>query len=431
VEYRKLGRFHIEGSIARGGMGEIVRSVDDAGRPIVLKTILDSFQNDERFQDLFIREAEITFQLRHPNIVRAYRFERVGNRLVLALEFLDGINLKDLLRKIYDQKLHLPLMVAWAIAQRVLKGLDYAHKKKGSEGDHLGIIHRDMNPSNIFLTYAGEVKVLDFGISKATKLEVHQLTPKNELRGKICYLAPEQIQSKPLDHRADIFSFGIVLWEMLAGRPLFVRPSDGEVMEAIVQNNYESLKTFRPDVPEELEAVIKRALSKNAKDRYKDCREFEAALESAFYEAIMPGASEEEISVFVRSLFGQTQAQQDPQFLSGYALLMAQAPGQESRGLKLAADLAGEYPTRPFIQLNYARALLLRGDRSLGLRMMRKLARVDSLESSIQDILEWVGVRRRPPLAILSRSHPLNYVLGKIRHRVMGPTAYQEQFLSA
>lgn len=431
MEYRKLGRFHIENTLARGGMGEIVRSVDDSGRPIALKTILDTYREDERFQELFIREAEITFQLKHPNIVRAYRFDKVGNRLVLALEYLDGVNLKDVLRKIYDKSLQMPLMIALGVAERVMEGLHYAHNKKDEFGRPLGIIHRDMNPSNIFVTFSGEVKILDFGISKATQLEVHNLTPKNEIRGKVCYLAPEQIRSKAFDHRADVFSLGIVLWECLAGRPLFVRSTDSEVMESIVDGEYKSIRKFRPDVPEEVDQVLRKALAVNPQDRFKDCLEFKAALRAAGKKQTMPGVGEFEISVFVRSLLGKNANKDDPQFMSGFAFLMTQSHGNEKRGLEISETLARRYPTRPDIQLNHARALLLKGDRVEGLRLMRRLARVDSLEGQVQQILEWVGVRRPPVIPNLSRSNPLNFALGVIRHKILGPTPYQQQFLAA
>lgn len=431
MEYRKLGRFHIQRSVAKGGMGEIVRSVDDAGRPIALKTILDTYQSDEKFRDLFIREAEITFQLDHPNIVKAYRFDELGRRLVLALEYLDGVNLKDVLRAVYDRKLRIPLSVVASIMQFVLRGLQYAHQKKDKAGRPLGIIHRDLNPSNIFLTFDGEVKILDFGISKATQIEIHQLTPKNELRGKVCYLSPEQIRAKEVDHRCDIFSLGIVLWETLAGKPLFLRDTDAEVMEAIVQGSYEPITTYREDLPPQVDQLIRRALHPDPKRRFQDCRRFEQELTRLACQALTPPGGEEEIGVFVRSLFNRVENKDDPHFLSGYAWLMTQMPGHEERGLELAGKVAESNPSRPFVQLNYARALLLKGDRTEGLRLLRRLARVDSIESHIQEILLHLGVRRRPIIPVLKRSHPLNHSLGWLRHKILGPTPYQDQFLAA
>lgn len=431
MEYKKLGRFHIQKSLAKGGMGEVVRSVDDAGRPIALKTILDDFKDDKKFQDLFIREADITFQLRHPNIVRAFQFEKVGERLVLALEYLDGVNLKDILRQVYDKKLNIPVCVVSEIMDRVLTGLHYAHTKCDASHKSLGILHRDLNPSNVFVTYSGEVKILDFGISKATSLDVHQLTPKNELRGKICYLSPEQIAQKDMDCRSDVFSVGIVLWEALAGRPLYVRKTDAEVMEAIVQGEYLSLKEFRPDVPGVVEEVIRKALEVDPKKRFQSAEEFRLSLKQAVKAVVLPGVGEEEISVFTRSIFKKVPKEASPEFHSGFAFLMTQTRGREAQGLERAGELAHQHPTRPTVQLNYARAQLAAGDRLEGLRLMRRLARVDSMEKDVQQVLEWLGVRRAPVIKSLSRSNPVNYVLGKIRHQIMGPTPYQQEFLAA
>ncbi|MBN8554574.1 MAG: protein kinase [Deltaproteobacteria bacterium] len=431
MEYRKLGRFRIDRAVAQGGMGEIVRSVDDAGREIALKTILKAFQENETFRDLFQREAEITFHLEHPNIVKAYRFESIGNQLVLALEYLDGVNLKDVLRHIFDKKLSIPLVLVLFMMKSVLRGLDYAHKKRDKHGKPLGIIHRDLNPSNIFLTYSGEVKILDFGISKATQKDIHQLTPHGELRGKMCYLSPEQIRGRELDHRSDIFACGIVLWEMITGKPLFLREHDSEAMEAIVNGDYTPASKLRVDLPKAFDDLLARALSVNPSQRFKDCAEFERALDTLAKKFLVPGTAEDELSIFIRTLFKKDVDENDPHFMSGYAWLLTQIKGQEEGGIQLARRIALQYATSPYIQLNYARCLLWAGDKIEGLRVMRRLVRVESLEEMAQDILEWSGVRRAPVIQFLPRSNLINNALGRIRHRILGPTPFQQQFLAA
>lgn len=431
MQYRKLGRFHLDQPVAQGGMGEIVRSVDDLGRTIALKKILAEFQGNDKFRELFIREGEITFQLDHPNIVKAYRFENIGNQLVLALEYLEGVNLREVLRSIYERRRKIPFIIVLTIMQRVLRGLDYAHKKRDERKRPLGIIHRDLNPSNIFVTFTGEVKILDFGISKATQKEIHQLTPKGELRGKMCYLAPEQINGKPLDRRADIFSCGIVMWELLTGEPLFLREQDEQVMAAIIGGEYRSASIWREDIPEEVEAVLRRALSTDPAKRFKDCAEFESAIDAASRKICMPGIGEEEISVFIRALFNQGADQKDSTFMSGFAWLLTQVRGKENEGVEIARRVAEENPTKPYVQLNLARCLLAAGHKTEGLRLMRRLARVDSLETASQEILEWLGVRRRPVVPFLTRANPVNYTLGVLRHRILGPTPYQMEFLAA
>lgn len=432
MEYSKLGRFHLGEVVAEGGMGKVTLSKDDRGLPIALKTILDEHDKDERFRDLFIREAEITFHLNHRNIVKAFRFDQIGNRLCLALEYLEGLNLKDVLRKVFEKKILIPQGVAFAIIERVLDGLDYAHKKRDRLGRGLGIIHRDLNPSNIFVTFGGEVKILDFGISKATQKDIHQLTPKQELRGKVCYLSPEQLQDAPLDHRVDIFCMGIVLWECLAGRPLFLRKSETEAMEAIMNGEYRALSEFRRDISPEIENVIKKALSVKRGDRFHDCAEFKESLKKAVKTSAMPGASETEIAIFVKALFqGELINKNDAHFLSGYYWLMSQIPGQESRALKNLQDLAESHPTVPLVQLNFARVLMSCGNKTEGLRILKRLARSESKDPKIDEILEWLGVRRPPVLSFLGRENPVNFLLGKIRHQMKGPTSHEKEFLSA
>jgi serine/threonine-protein kinase len=431
VEYKKLGRFTIEHSVAKGGMGEVIRSVDDGGMPIALKTILDCYQDNERFRNMFVREAEITFTLDHPNIVKAYRFSKIGNRLVLAMEYLDGVTVREILRRLHDRKLQMPVPIALAIMERVLLGLEYAHTKKDENAKDLGIIHRDLNPSNVFVTFKGEVKILDFGISKATMKEVHQLSPKSELKGKISYLSPEQIKGRAVDARTDIFTAGVALWEMLAARPLYLRATDGEAMAAICDGEYQSLRDIRSDVPFALEAVIREALTLDSKKRISSAQEFSVKLIESVRGFYLPGVSEEEISAFSKSLFGKVENPEDPLFASAFAWLITMTPGHQRTGLEQLENLAARNPSVPYVQMNYARAQLLCGDRNKGLRLMRRLARVDSLEQDVQKVLEWLGVRRRPMIESLSRGHPLNRSLGWVRHKILGPTPYQKQFLAA
>jgi serine/threonine protein kinase len=431
VEYRKLGSFNVEKTVASGGMGQIFRSVDSAGRKIALKTILKKHQGDEKFRELFIREAEITFVLDHPNIVRAYRFDKVGEKLMLALEYLEGVNLKDILRKVYEEKLVIPMVVIVEIMRRVLRGLDYAHKKKDRFGRPLGIVHRDLNPANVFVTYGGEVKILDFGISKATEKEVHQLTPNGELRGKMCYLAPEQIENEKIDRRADVFACGIVMWELITGHPLFLKDSEAQVLEAIRSGEYTSAQYFRRDLPRDFNRLLQKALKQDLKDRFQDCAEFERELVRVMREHYLPGSGQEDISAFVCALFKRNENPSDPHFLSSHAWLLSQIRGREEQALQLARRIAEEYSTSPAVNLNLAKVLLVTGHKIEGLRLLKKLARVDSIEIKAQEVLEWLGVRRSPVFSFLNRSHPVNRLFGLARHKVLGPTPFQQAFLAA
>lgn len=409
----------------------MIRSIDDRGRPVALKTILQEHEDNKTFRDLFVREAEITFQLNHPNIVRAYQFEEIGNKLVLVLEYLDGVNLRDLLRLLNSRKAKMPLALALLVIERVLRGLSYAHQKRDKLGKPLGIIHRDLNPSNIFLTYSGDVKLLDFGISKATHNNVHELTPDGELRGKMCYLSPEQIHSSNLDHRADIFACGIVLWEMLSSEPKYVRELDQDVLAAISSGEYRALKGIRSDVPPALETVIRKMLAPDRDRRFPDAQSALDAISHATRSAVIPGLGEADLGYFLKSQFGRHIDIKDAEFLAGCAFTQVLSVGTEQKGLQALRGLFEKHGDRLAIQLYCAKAELLVGDRLQGLRLMRRLARTDSCEAQAQEILEWLGVRRRPVIKFLRRSNIINNVLGRVRHRVLGPTPYQAEFISA
>lgn len=432
MEYRKLGKFQLEKSLAAGGMGEVIKSVDDSGQVFALKKILKEYQDDPQFRELFRREAEITFALDHPNIVRVKGFDRVGHQLVLVLEYLEGVDLRALLSKLFDEKRTMPVVVAIEVIRRVLRGLQYAHSKRDKFGKSLGIIHRDLSPSNIFFTFDGEIKILDFGISKATEKSVHNLTPKGELRGKIAYLAPEQLKDGEIDLRADVFSVGILLWELLATQPLFPRESVSKTFEAILGGHYTSVGSFRQDIPMEVDEILRKALRVNREERFQTAGDFEAALTASLRSHYPANCGSKELSVYVKSLFQpQTFESADSLHLAGYGWLMTQIPGFQKKGFDLVQKIALENPTVPYAQLCYVRALLSVGRRQESMRLLRRLARVDSLEKDVEDLLVWLGVRRSPILAFLPRSNPINHALGKIRHRLLGPTPFQQEFASA
>ncbi len=431
MEYRKLGKFQLGRTLASGGMGEIIRSEDHYGRTYALKKILKEHQDNPHFRELFKREAEITFALDHPNIVKAHGFDRVGHQLVLALEYLDGVNLRQVLKHVYDAGKQIPVPIAIEICRLVLRGLHYAHSKRDRFGRSLGIVHRDLNPSNIFVTFSGEVKVLDFGISKATEKSVHDLTPKGEMRGKVAYLAPEQIQSPNVDHRVDIFAMGIVLWEMVTAQPLFPRDSTEETFSAILKGEIRPLKDFRESVPDELEWILLKALMVDRRLRFQTAADFEREL-SCFARKHYPSSClQKDLSTFIRVLFKKMPEISEPSFVAGQAWLSVLTHGQERHGLQAILQLAEQYPSDPYIQLTLTRAYLQLGKKLEALRQLRKLSRSEGVENEVQELLEWLGIRRRPILPFLRRSNPLNHALGRVRHRLMGPTNSQQEFMAA
>jgi serine/threonine-protein kinase len=242
------------------------RSIDDErGEQLVaLKVIKDELANDENFISMFLDEAKILSKLSHPNIIRTLEFGVSGEHRFIAMELLLGRSLMDVWEVCFAVREKISLgLVAW-IAARVCEGLHYAHELE-IDGEPLQVIHRDVNPSNIFLTYDGDVKLIDFGLAKAVGR--HSRSAEGVVKGKIPYLAPEQIKQKPIDRRADVYALGITLWECAAMRRLFKRDNDVDTLRAIQNGEVPDLRK-EASCPEELWSIISKALAEDLDARY-------------------------------------------------------------------------------------------------------------------------------------------------------------------
>src|SRR5688500_3784963 len=230
-----FGKYHLLDKLAVGGMAEIflAKSAADPNRYLVIKRILPHFSDNAQFVDMFIDEAKISAQLKHGNIVPVHDLGKIGANYFLAMEWVPGQDLKQLLARCKELGLRLSAEHAAFISWQMLMGLDYAHAKADPGGRPLHIVHRDVSPQNVLVGYDGSVKVTDFGIAKAeSKLDA---TQAGTLKGKFGYMAPEQVVAggPPLDHRADIFASGIILWELLTGHRLFTGTSEIEILEKV------------------------------------------------------------------------------------------------------------------------------------------------------------------------------------------------------
>ena len=208
---------------------------------------------------MFIDEAKISVELQHPNIVQIYDFGRIAENYFIAMECVEGKDVKGILRKLAERRVMLPMEYAVYIAHEMCKGLDYAHKRTDMQGDPLGIIHRDVSPSNILVSYSGEVKVADFGIAKA-QISAYN-TKGGVLKGKFEYMSPEQARGETLNHQADIFATGIILHEMLTGRRLFKSDSDIRTLERIKAVDVQPPSQINPSIPKRLDAIVMKALT--------------------------------------------------------------------------------------------------------------------------------------------------------------------------
>ena len=267
---------------------------------LVIKRILQHLSDNDEFVDMFIDEAKISVELQHPNIVQIYDFGRIQENFFIAMECVEGKDVKDILRKLAERRKLLPTEYAVYIAHEICKGLDYAHKRTDMQGSPLGIIHRDVSPSNILVSYSGEVKVADFGIAKA-QISAYN-TKGGILKGKFEYMSPEQASGLDLTHQADIFATGIILHEMLTGRRLFKTDSDVKTLEKIKAGDIQAPSTLNPAVPSRLDDIVMRALATDKNERFDDARALQTALLEFMYPAT-PDLTRENLGHFLTELF--------------------------------------------------------------------------------------------------------------------------------
>ncbi|MDP1759487.1 MAG: serine/threonine-protein kinase [Thermodesulfovibrionales bacterium] len=275
-----FGQYILLEKVATGGMAELFRAkkigIEGFEQVLAVKRILPHLSSDEEFIKMFIAEAKLVAQLTHKNIAQIYDFGRIDLNYFISMEYIRGKDLKAILKKVSLERRKLPAGIAVFIAKEVAAALGYAHIQKDSAGNDLNIIHRDISPQNILVSYEGEVKIVDFGIAKAS---AHSKTTTGMLKGKLSYMSPEQASGKPVDHRSDIFSLGVVLYEMLTGRKLFQGDSEVGTLEMIRKARIEPLPSaVNMDMPSGLEAKVLKALAREASERYQNASDMELDL---------------------------------------------------------------------------------------------------------------------------------------------------------
>jgi serine/threonine protein kinase len=308
---RFLGRYELVHPLGQGGMGEVfLAKISGAAgfeKPCIVKTILPTLLKDRQFLDRFHHEAKVLVHLVHSSIAQVYDMGEADGTYFMALEYVAGVDLAYLLEQSRAQNVQVPVPVALFIGQRMAEGLGYAHRKAGPDGTPLGIVHRDVSPHNVMVSYEGEVKVIDFGLAKSAARSKYTLPAT--VMGKLGYMSPEQVRAEALDHRSDIYSSAVVVWEMLAGRSLIPHGTVGEMMAAMSQPVVPSLTEARPDVDAGLDAVVRRALEAKPDTRYARSDEWARALNG---ELVRTGAAvgAEEVGQFVRALCPEAFASQ-------------------------------------------------------------------------------------------------------------------------
>lgn len=268
-----IGNYDVITKLATGGMGEVYlakqRGPVAFSRDVVLKKLHPSFTDDPRFVEMFINEAKLSATLAHPNIIHIYELFEDGG-YVMAMEYVRGGTVLRLLRAGAQQGTALPYGPALRIAIGVCEALDHAYNAPDELGEPRHIVHRDVSPSNVLVSYDGQVKLADFGVAKAIDVN---LTQGTSVKGKYGYLSPEQLRCHPLDQRSDLFSLGVVLWEMTTGRALFRRDNDVAMMYALVEERIPKPSDRIADYPADLEAIVMKALERDRDERYQSALE--------------------------------------------------------------------------------------------------------------------------------------------------------------
>src|SRR4051812_27036811 len=267
----RFGKYTLIDRIAVGGMAEIFLArqagLEGYEKTIVIKRIRPHLSKQSSFVKMFLNEAKLAAQLNHPNIVQIYDLGKIGESYFIAMEYIFGRDMRRIIPKADSLGIPFPMVYALKIASSVCEGLYYAHQKVDLYGNPLNIVHRDVTPENIFVSFDGTVKVLDFGIAKAAN-QIEQ-TRAGEIKGKLSYMSPEQCMGKVLDCRSDIFSLGVVLYEWLTGFKLFTGDSEVAVLKSITEGKIYAPSYFKADIPEAVENILMKALEKDREKRYQ------------------------------------------------------------------------------------------------------------------------------------------------------------------
>ena len=302
----KIARYEVLGEIASGGMAKvyIARALATAGfeRLVALKICHEQFREDHEFVEMFFNEARLAARIHHPNVVPVLD---VGDEpvLFLVMEYIEGERLSDLIRASIIERTEVPLPVALRILTDMLNGLHAAHELKDARGQPLNVVHRDVSPQNVLVGVDGSTRLTDFGVAKAEARA--SITRDGQLKVKIGYMAPEQLAGESsIDRRVDVFAAGIVAWELLCRRRLFMGDSDAEIMNRILRSPIESPSSLHRDVPAALDAAISKALERSITDRHASAREFAVAIERCG----VPIASVGDASEFVRTVAAERLA---------------------------------------------------------------------------------------------------------------------------
>src|SRR5678815_2389401 len=301
----RLGRYTVLKHLVTGGMADVLlgrsEGIEGFERHVVLKRIRPEHARDKRFIRMFLDEARVAANLHHQHIVQVHDVGEAGGEYFIAMEYIHGEDVRMLLSTASKARAHVPLGYAIMIVSAAAAGLHYAHERRGPDKRSLGIVHRDISPSNILVGYDGSIKVVDFGIAKAT---MRPETRSGTLKGKASYMSPEQCKSDDIDRRSDVYSLGVVLYELATTTRLFRGKNDYLVMDQIVNGRVSLPQVRRPDLPNELSAIIMKAISPDPERRFFTAEELRVAVDRFAAKAGLT-TSTSALGAYLRQKFGE------------------------------------------------------------------------------------------------------------------------------
>ena len=310
----KFGQYVLVEKIATGGMAEVwkarMRGVEGFQKIVAIKKILPHLSDNQDFIEMFIDEAKLAAQLNHNNIIHIYDLGKIQSSYYIAMEYIDGFDLKTILRRGQERDNPMSIELALFIASKIASALDYAHRKKDFEEKEMGLVHRDVSPQNVLISQEGDIKLCDFGIAKAASKASH--TQAGALKGKLQYMAPEQAWGRQIDRRSDVFSLATVLFELLTGRKLFTGDNELSILEQVREARVQPPSLYNDEVSPEIDRVVLKALQKDPSNRYQTAGEMARDIDAILY-SFKPTPTSADLAIYMHRLSSPEPAMPEPE----------------------------------------------------------------------------------------------------------------------
>lgn len=393
-----FGRYRLVGVLANGGMARLALGVmtgaDDFSRVVAVKQVLPHLAQSREFLQMFLNEGRLAARLDHPNIVRIYELGQIDDQYFISMEYLAGEDLSRIIRQSRERRLWIPVPAAVVVIQHITEALQCAHELRDEHSELIGLVHRDISPSNIITTYHGGAKLADFGIAKATAVAHEVGTRTGVFKGKFAYAAPEQVGGGSVDARSDVFAAGIVLWELICLRRLFKREHEVATIRAVENAEVPPMRSLRPEVPAQLEEVVLTALAKDPAKRFQNANAMSEALDDVL-RTIRARTSPKLVRTWLAELFGEDRAKLKMAIAQGRGL---ENLDPESQRVVLSAAQADLLDLKPMPPRDRAERGDSAADRAEGSPVQPKRITRDRASASGSGSPSSGSHRRPPPL---------------------------------